>query len=260
MVCFKYIEFYARGTRKGKVYLCPNKEACLHKKSKILLILGTDTDVGKTHGVAWLARTLHQRFLTAEIGVWKPVQSGVCALGETDSAKVQRLAGIEARAGLTLRAPVAPHLAAERQNLRIEDQELEQQACQFASQHPICIVEGAGGVLSPLTRTLSQGAFFARWAAWADLGVVLVARPGVGTVNHSLLSLGALQQLDLPILGFVFAPSQGMDPEVVQDNIAMIEQFSGQHYLGEIPHLETQECAQNCPELLQAVEAFFALG
>jgi dethiobiotin synthetase len=182
-----------------------------------LVICGTDTDVGKTVVSALVVQGLNARY-------WKPVQSG-CE-GESDSACVARVLNLPAARILPeayrLRAPVSPHWAAERDGVRIDPARLELPA----GDGPL-VVETAGGLLVPLRRDLLQIEQIRRW----DLPVLLVARSGLGTLNHTLLSLEALRGRRIPVLGLV------LNGPPHTDNPRTLEQLGGVPVLAELPPL-----------------------
>ncbi len=96
------------------------------------------------------------------------------------------------------------------------------------------IIEGAGGVLVPVTRTMLQIELFTRWRAPA----VLVARTALGTINHTLLSIEALKRRSIPLLGVIFVGDE------VADTPRTIVEFSGVRALGRIsflPRLNAEE-------------------
>ncbi len=154
---------------------------------KGVFVTGTGTDVGKTLVAAWLA-------LNWGADYWKPVQTG--GVETTDS---QSLAHLAPRvrvhpSGVVLKAPLSPHEAARRENVRIDLSALPPPL----TDRPL-VVEGAGGVLVPLNDTALMIDLIERLA----LPVVVVARTSLGTINHTLLTLEALRRRRLPILGVV---------------------------------------------------------
>ncbi|MFN5161893.1 MAG: dethiobiotin synthase [Cyanobacteriota bacterium] len=183
-----------------------------------LIICGTDTDVGKTVVSAMVVQGLGASY-------WKPVQSGLEDGG--DSATVQRLIQLPAerrlREAYRLEAPVSPHWAAERQGLHLEPERLELPAVPG----PL-VVETAGGLLVPLRRDWLQIEQVARW----QVPVLLVARSGLGTLNHTLLSLEALRQRRIPVLGLV------LNGPPHPDNPRTLEQIGGVPVLAELPRLD----------------------
>lgn len=166
-----------------------------------LLVTGTDTGVGKTVFAAALAGALGARY-------WKPVQAGPDEDGGSDALKVARLAGIpRARVheeAYRLATPCSPHRAAE-----IDGVEIDPARLALPTGEGALVVEGAGGVLVPLTRRWLYADQFAAWGA----PVVLVARTSLGTINHTLLSLEALRARAIPVLGVAFVGEGNEDSE-----------------------------------------------
>lgn len=185
--------------------------------SRGIVVTGTDTDIGKTVFAAALAAAIDGIY-------WKPVQAGLDQGG--DSAGVAALSGLPADRILPeayrLQTPCSPHRAAEIDGVTIDPARLALPACD----RPL-VVEGAGGVLVPLTRDLVYADMFARWG----LPTVLVARTVLGTINHSLLSIEALRSRGVPILGIAFVGDANADSE------ATIAAIGGVRRLGRLPIL-----------------------
>ncbi|WP_427128897.1 dethiobiotin synthase [Pseudarthrobacter sp. S9] len=167
----------------------------------IILVTGTDTGVGKTVTTAALAAVLRRRGRT--VAVYKPCQSGN-ADGDSDIAEIVRLAGaMTAEAGVVLQQPLAPVAAA-----AVDGAELPPLAAhadrilELAQSHDHVLAEGAGGLLVHLDSdggTLAGlGALLAPAAAF-----LLVTRPALGTLNHTTLTLEALEHRGLAVLGVV---------------------------------------------------------
>ncbi|HKU01332.1 MAG TPA: dethiobiotin synthase [Arthrobacter sp.] len=173
----------------------------------IILVTGTDTGVGKTVTTAALASALQAQ--GRSVSVYKPCQSG-SAVGDSDVAEVVRLAGpLTAEAGVVLGEPMAPVPAAALDGVVLPP--LAQHAERIlglASGHDHVLVEGAGGLLVELDHdggTLaSLGALLGRRA-----GFVVVARPSLGTLNHTALTLEALERRRLPVAGVVLGSWPG---------------------------------------------------
>jgi dethiobiotin synthetase len=184
-----------------------------------LVIAGTDTDVGKTVVSALVVQGLGAHY-------WKPVQSGLA--DGSDSERVRQLLGLpDARIlpeAYRLRAPVSPHWAAEQDGVRIDPAALALPAVAG----PL-VVECAGGLLVPLCRAGTlQIDQIARWA----LPVLLVARSGLGTLNHTLLSLEALRHRAIPVLGLV------LNGPPHPDNPRTLEDLGGVPVLAQLPPLD----------------------
>ena len=156
-----------------------------------LLVVGTDTGVGKTIVSAALVGQLRAHY-------WKPVQSGLEE--ETDSELVRRLCGLEFDPVLPeayrLQTPCSPHEAA-----RIDGVEIDPDRLVPPMVAGPLVIEGAGGVLTPLRLDLVYADVFARWNARA----VVVARTSLGTINHCLLTLEAVRTRGVEIAGVVFS-------------------------------------------------------
>ncbi|MCP9797822.1 dethiobiotin synthase [Cyanobium sp. Lug-B] len=183
-----------------------------------LVVCGTDTDVGKTVVSALLVEGLGATY-------WKPVQSGL--EGGGDTGRVQQLLGLPPERvwpeAYRLTAPVSPHWAAERDGVSIDPARLALPA----GDGPL-VVETAGGLLVPLRRNWLQIEQIAVWG----LPVLLVARSGLGTLNHTLLSLEALSRRSIPVLGLVL----NGDPH--PDNPRTLEALGGVPVLAELPPLD----------------------
>ncbi|MCX5959425.1 MAG: dethiobiotin synthase [Cyanobacteria bacterium] len=183
-----------------------------------LVVCGTDTDVGKTVVSALLVEGLEARY-------WKPVQSGVEGGGDRD--RVAALLDLPAERivpeAYRLAAPVSPHWAAEREGVAIDPARLALPP----GAGPL-VVECAGGLLVPLRRDWLQIEQIARWG----LPVVLVARSGLGTLNHTLLSLEALARRRIPVLGLV------LNGEPHPDNPRTLAELGGVPVLAELAPIE----------------------
>ncbi len=184
-----------------------------------LVVTGTDTDVGKTVFAAALAVALGAAY-------WKPIQSGLETHG--DSAAVARLGVTRVLPeAYRLSRPLSPHRAAELDGVAIDPARLVLPATDRL------VIEGAGGVLVPVTRELLFADLFARWG----LPAVLVAWTGLGTINHSLLSIEALRARGVPIVGVAFVGDAN------EDNETTICQIGGVKRLGRLPILDPLDAA-----------------
>lgn len=181
------------------------------------IVSGTDTDVGKSVLSALLMAALPEYFY------WKPVQSGTEE--ETDSVRVRRLSHCEPERilteGVVLRNPRSPHEAA-----RLEKRRIDPSMWTMPQIRPL-IIEGAGGLLVPLTDDALFIDVFKEWS----LPVLLACRSGLGTINHTLLSLEALSLRSIPILGVVTIGA------LHESNEAAIEHYGHTKVVGRIPSL-----------------------
>lgn len=169
-----------------------------------LFVTATDTGVGKTIVTATLARILRLRGVN--VGVMKPVTSG-CAerngeLVSDDAELLAWAAGIECDedvAPYRLREPLAPVEAAKRDGVKIDFSRIAASYERLCSRHDFVLVEGAGGLMVPL----NGGLLIADLATHLKLPVLVVARPGLGTINHSVLTCFAAGQMGLEVKGVI---------------------------------------------------------
>lgn len=205
------------------------------------VITGTDTDIGKTVFSAMLMLALNH--INGQAAYWKPVQSGI--EGGVDTKTVQKLTALPAEHFLKeryiLTEPLSPHRAAELDGVEIDIDSLD--VPDFDG--PL-LIEGAGGLEVPLTRTTLLVDVFAMW----NLPVILCARTTLGTINHTLLSVEALKSRGIPIHGIAFIGEDN------PDNIKTIKEFADVPVLGRLPWLDTL----NSETLLKAFEEYFDLG
>ncbi|MBU1230747.1 MAG: dethiobiotin synthase [Proteobacteria bacterium] len=180
-----------------------------------VFVTGTDTGVGKTVASAWLC-------LHTGADYWKPVQTGYPP--DRDAKDVEHLSGARIHPERhRLLLPRSPQEAAAREGLRIG---LDDFACPRTSR-PL-VIEGAGGVLAPLNEEATMLDLMARLAA----PVLVVARAGLGTINHTCLTLLALRGRSLPVLGVLLCG----EPD--DANRQAIEHHGRVRVLGHIPPLE----------------------
>ncbi|KQN07056.1 dethiobiotin synthetase [Sphingobium sp. Leaf26] len=184
----------------------------------VLIVTGTDTGIGKTVFAAGLAGALGAHY-------WKPIQAGVDPEGDKET--VAALSGLPAARILPeafrLTTPASPHLAA-----RIDGVAITLDQLSLPQVDGPLVVEGAGGVLVPISETLLMADLFAHWGQ----PVILCARTGLGTINHSLLSIEALRSRGAQVAGIAFIG----DPH--EENERIIPQLAGVPSLGRLPYLD----------------------
>ena len=183
--------------------------------SKRIIICGTDTDVGKTIVSSFFVQGLKGIY-------WKPIQSGTEE--GTDTKTVCNLLNLEPNRYISERykfkAPVSPHWAAEQESGFIEPSNLK-----LPDLNELIIIETAGGLMVPLNRDWLQIDQLKVWGA----PIILVARTGLGTLNHTLLSLEALRHRNLVVLGIV------LNGPPHKDNPKTLEQFGDTKILASLP-------------------------
>lgn len=208
------------------------------------VIAGTDTDVGKTIFSAALMLALEE--VAFKPHYWKPLQSGIDSV---DTRSVQEITGLSEDRFFPenhiFSAAVSPHRAAE-----IDEVTVDIPALWEKGNIPDCegtlLIEGAGGLMVPITRKNLQINVYKKW----KIPLILCARTDLGTINHTLLSLEALWARRIPIKGVVFIG------EPNADNMYTISKFSNVKVLGRLPMVEDM----NAQALLEAFKEGFSIS
>ena len=181
-----------------------------------LFVTGTGTEVGKSVVAATIARTAVAA--GRSVGVFKPAVSGLDEGGEADHELLRRASGSAQSdaeiAPYRYGPPVSPHLAAELAGEEIDPARLIEAARAAGAKADSLVCEGVGGFLVPLTsRYLVRD-------LCVDLGhpVIVVASPGLGTINHTLLTIEAVRAAGLAIAGVVLTPWPGEPSAMERSN------------------------------------------
>jgi dethiobiotin synthetase len=188
-----------------------------------VFVTGTGTEVGKTVVAATIARTHAQR--GERVAVFKPAVSGLEDGVEPDHVLLRRAAGSEQSDDeITPHRyvpPVSPHLGAELAGETIDPARLRAAALEAAAGADLLVVEGVGGFLVPLT----LGYLVRDFARDLALPVVIAAPPGLGTINHTLLTVEAVRSVGLEVLAVVLTPWPERPDEVERSNREAIERL-----------------------------------
>ena len=200
-----------------------------------LFVTGTDTGVGKTIATGVIAVCLRAHGLNA--GVMKPIETGIGAGVLPDSDWLISVAPsavpLELVAPYRLRAPAAPQIAAEAEDLLIDVQRIASAYEALASRHDCMLIEGVGGVMVPLAPELLVIDLIRQ----LRLPVLIVARSSLGSINHTLLTVECLRHRDIPIVGILFNnPTAPPDNADSHETIRMVLQWTGLRLIGELPH------------------------
>ncbi|MFA4944151.1 MAG: dethiobiotin synthase [Lentisphaeria bacterium] len=216
-------------------------------------ITGTDTDAGKTVGAAALLCALRAAGRNAV--PMKPFQTG--SVGRScDVDFCLKMAGLpepapveyDWMAPVRLPLPASPHLAAAKAGVTLSLEPVLAAYRELLALHGTVLVEGAGGVLVPI----AEGVLMLDLMRALGLPVVVVSRPGLGTINHTLLTLRELRRAELRVAGVLFcANSPKPWGEVEEDNIQTIERLGQVPILGRIPWLSGLAEGAVSPERFQ---------
>ena len=207
-----------------------------------VFVTGTDTGVGKTVVTAALACALRAR--GKHVGVMKPVETGAAEGKDCDAERLCRAAAsshlMEVVSPYRYREPIAPLAAARRSGIRVEGDRLLSAYAQIAAQCDCMLVEGLGGVRVPLSDHWELRDLIAA----LELPAVIVARTGLGGINHAMLTIEALTQRSVPILALVLnhshaAASTGDVELQIETTIELIRDRAGLPVLGPLEHTAT---------------------
>ena len=211
------------------------------KPKRGLFITGTDTGVGKSLVACALLRLLRQQGVDA-VG-FKPVAAGEVQGRYADAEALCEASGrcepLEKICPVRLALPLAPTVAARQAGREVDLGAARGVFSEFRARHETVIVEGAGGILAPLDRQTLVLDF----AAWAALPVLVVCRAGLGTINHTLLTLREILRAGLPLAGLVMNTTCAADAPLAAGAREEIERLGGRKVLALLPYLGADEPA-----------------
>ncbi|MED4533295.1 dethiobiotin synthase [Metabacillus fastidiosus] len=220
-----------------------------------LFITGTDTDVGKTVVTSLLTAYFHKK--GQNVIPYKPVQSGAL---EVEGKLVAPDIEIYKRAlpkvnekminTYLLKKASSPHLAAREENIQIYPSVIIENIRLLEKQHDIVLVEGAGGLIVPLK---DDGYSIIHLIKDANIPVLLVARAGLGTINHTILSVMAMREAGIEIAGIIMNQLAKEDQVIEQDNRKMIEKITNIPVIGVVPYIENVETLFQEDDLLNEI-------
>ena len=170
---------------------------------RTFFVTGTDTGVGKTIAVLAMAALLKEKGLS--VGVFKPVQSGV---GDAEFLKEHLALSDQLREinPYCAAEPLSPHLAFKRQGIKIDVHRILQALQALRARYDVVLVEGAGGLLVPIVRNY----LMADLASEMGSELIIVARLGLGTINHSLLTIREAERRGLKVAGLIFSEAKSL--------------------------------------------------
>lgn len=207
---------------------------------KAWFITGTDTNVGKTFVSAGIVRALKRLGLST--GVMKPVETGCQATGgllaPKDAIALKEASGAEDPIDLInpfrFILPLAPLIAAEEEGRAIEPAAIKTAFEAIRVRHSATIVEGAGGLLVPVTRDMTM----AEIALLLDIPVIIVAASRLGAINHTAMTVECAKSRGLVIAGIILnSPSEPVPGDIsVAGNAGAIERLTGISVIAEIPY------------------------
>ena len=204
-------------------------------KGRALLVTGTDTSVGKTVVAGGLA--LGFRKLGMEPGVFKPAESGVTG-DPPDGLFLRKCSGtkrpLKEIVPYILKEPLAPAVAAEMERVNIDMAVIQGLFRSWEQEHPVTVVEGAGGLLVPLAGTFT----YADLAKLLAIPLLIVARPSLGTIKHTLLTVQAARAIGLRMLGVVISGYPQKPGAAEKTSPRVIEEMGGVEVLDLVPLID----------------------
>ncbi|RZB32834.1 MAG: dethiobiotin synthetase [Candidatus Argoarchaeum ethanivorans] len=194
-----------------------------------VFVTGTGTDVGKTVVATAIVKSLVAEGI--DVGVMKPVETG----GGDDAQKLQHAASstdsIDLVCPYRLKHALAPMIAAELENTTLNIQKIIDCYNRLSSHHEVVVVEGAGGVAVPITQEL----LISDLIAMLHIPSIVVGRAGLGTINHTVLTVEHLQHKNIRVIAIVLDGSKGDEAEI--DNPRVIQQMTTIEHIYTIPQV-----------------------
>jgi 8-amino-7-oxononanoate synthase/dethiobiotin synthase len=197
-----------------------------------VFVTGTDTAVGKTVVTAAIARSLRASGLS--VAIYKPLQTGT--LDDDDDARDgSALSGCDAYTGTAFAEPLAPSVAAALDDVQIDVARLVATFEDLQRRYDAVVVEGAGGLLVPINDTTTM----AELARIMRLPVVIVARPALGTLNHTALTVEVARSRGLHVEGIVISDFPSHPTLAERTNPSELQALCDAPLIGVVPHMET---------------------
>jgi dethiobiotin synthetase len=200
-----------------------------------VFVTGTDTGVGKTVVGCALAELLRRR--RVDIGVMKPIETGVGPQGPLDAIALVEAAAVRDDLALVcperFELPAAPTVAAAHEGRSVDLDAVRRAYATLRERHRFLLVEGAGGLLVPIAERFAM-ADLARELA---LPLLVVTRASLGTYNHTLLTLEAAERRCLAVAGVVISHGRSAISTADEENLQALRVELGTRLVGELPPL-----------------------
>ena len=218
-----------------------------------IFITGTDTEIGKTIVAGGLAAAL--KAAGVDVGVMKPIASGGVEhkghIVSEDAIFLKHAAQVDDALDLInpicLRHPLAPSVAAEIEGVSINPQQIDEAFAQLCQRHEFMVVEGVGGIAVPICEEMLVANLVQRF----QLPLIVVARPNLGTINHTVLTVEFARSYNLEICGIVLNASQKESKGLAEEtNPEELERLTRQPILGTVPFHEKLQGNRPDPDFL----------
>lgn len=208
---------------------------------KTIFVTGTDTGVGKTTVTSAMVAFLSLR-RKLNVGVMKPFESGL-SKGDKDLLPWDAICLREASGSTddldlispyTFEAPLAPEVAARLENVTIDLNVVDRIYRNIQAHHDLVVIEGAGGIMVPIKKKFFYIDLILRWGA----PTLIVSRLGLGTINHTLLTVNLLKEKGVKILGVVLNNTGGLSDVAARTNPDVLKEYLDVPVLGIFPHVK----------------------
>ena len=184
-------------------------------------VTGTDTDVGKSYICKHLAKEFIK--LGKKTGYLKPFQSGLEEGIDPDAKQIEIIAkGVIAKSSYVTKTPCTPYISSQIDNIDYNLEKVKQDYAKLANACDVTIVEGSGGLYVPVKENILMSDVI----KFLNLPTLIVARPNLGTINHTLMTIKCAQSEGIKILGVVISnyPQTTNDPVILRAQ-EMIEKY-----------------------------------
>ena len=224
-----------------------------HSTPTGIFITGTDTEIGKTVVAGGLAAALKAAGIN--VGVMKPIASGGIEhkghIVSEDAIFLKHAAQVDDALDLInpicLRHPLAPSVAAEIEGVSMNPQQIDEAFAQLCQSHEFMVVEGVGGIAVPICEDF----LVVNMAQRFQLPLLIVARPNLGTINHTVLTVEFARSFNLEICGIVLNASQEESKGLAEEtNPRELERLTHQPILGTVPFNERLQGNTPHPDFL----------
>lgn len=201
---------------------------------KGFFITGTDTGVGKTEVASYLARLFSKKGL--KVGVMKPVATGVGK--KCRDARLLRDASFSGQPDscinpVSLKLALAPLVASRLAKKRIDMEIIWDRFEELRKESDVMIVEGIGGLMVPITKRSGEVIYVLDMIRRMKLPVIIVARPNLGTINHTIMTVNVLKSNKIDIAGIIFNHTARIQGDLsIKTNPGVVEELSGVKVLG----------------------------
>lgn len=215
-------------------------------------ITGTDTGVGKTVVTAVLASSLRKRGI--DVGVMKPIASGLAqkvGFRSSDAEMLRKAAGMTEREDLVnpvfLPLPVSPYDATKMLNMKLDMKIVYERFEELRRAHQMLLVEGIGGIMTPITRDL----FVADMIRRMGLETIVVTRATLGTINHTVMTVQMCKKYQIPVRGLVINYFDEKGEPAERNAPSTLREVTDTPVLGTIPFVKDYQRPEDMEDLVE---------